>query len=385
MKRWLLMFGAGVVVLGVGLVVVRRVRGGPVRVKVMRVERGELAKTIQVEGTLHAFQEAEILPDVSGKILEVKVAEGDTVRRGDTLLVIDPSEYRARVLELQARLLADSARYRKLRRDLERARRLLEDSLVSPVDVENLESDLRALEAQLQAQAYALEEARAQLAKTVIRAPFSGVVLRVYKEAGDQAIATGFNTRENVLMVLADPRAYYAEVLVDETEMPILRVGLPARVFVTALPGKILHGSVSAIAGVPEDFLNASSEEGTLFPVKIRILHPPQGMFPGMNLRAEILVERKTSVLRLPRAALGHAGDTTFVWKVEGERVRRVPVQVGMRAELFVEVLEGLVEGDTVVVGPSSVQRKLRPGQAVQVEETGIGVRGTGRGRRRAD
>ena len=266
-----------------------------------------------------------------------------------------------------------------------RARRLLEDSLVSPVDVENLESDLRALEAQLQAQAYALEEARAQLAKTVIRAPFPGVVLRVYKEAGDQAIATGFNTRENVLMVLADPREYYAEVLVDETEMPILRVGLPARVFVTALPGRPLRGEVSAIAGVPEDFLSASGEEGTLFPVKIRILHPPRGLFPGMNLRAEILVKRKTGVLRLPRAALGHAGDTAFVWKVTGGRVEKVPVKVGMRAELFVEVLEGLSEGDTVVVGPSTVQRKLRPGQAVQVEEVQAGGRFMGRGRRRAD
>jgi len=385
MKRWLLILGA-LVVLAAGWIGFQRFRGRVPAVKVMTVTRGELAKTVQVEGTLHAFQEAEILPDVSGKILEVKVAEGDTVKKGDTLLVIDPSEYRARVLELQARLLSDSARYRKLKRDLERAQRLLEDSLVSPVDVENLESDLRALEAQLQAQAYALEEARAQLAKTLIRAPFSGVVLRVYKEAGDQAIATGFNARENVLMVLADLRAFYAEVRVDETEMPLMKIGLPARVFITALPGDTLRGEVSAIAGVPQDFLSTSTEEGTLFPVKIRILNPPRGLYPGMNLRAEILLERKADVLRLPRAALGYAGDTAFVWKVVGGRVEKAPVKVGMRAELFVEVLEGLSEGDTVVVGPSAVQRKLRPGQAVRVEEVQqAGGRFMGRGRRRAD
>ncbi len=336
-------------------------------VRVVVVSRGALERTIQVEGVLHAVAEAEIAPEISGKILEVRVQEGDTVRRGDTLVVVDPSEYRARVLELEARVLADQARLRKLRREWERARALLHDSLVAPAEVEDRESEVRALEAQIQAQRYALEEARARLAKAVIRAPFDGVVLRVYREAGEQAVASSMAAREQVLMVLADLRGFYAEVWVDETEIPWIRPGMEAEVRVGAFPDRVFRGKVARIAGIPEDFLEGGGgEEGTLFPVRIRLEDRVEGLLPGMNLRARIVVQRREGVLRIPRAAIGKREGRPYVWRLRGGRVEWVTVRTGMRAEFSVEILDGLEAGDTVVVGPSRVQRVLKDGQPVR-------------------
>lgn len=368
MKRFGILILIGVALLGGGFLVFRLKRPLP-EVRVMVVKRGDLTRTIQVEGVLHAASEAEIAPEVSGKILDVRVEEEDMVEAGDTLVVIDPSEYQARVLELEAQMLSDQARLAKMKRDWERAQVLLKDSLISPVEVENLESDLQALEAQIRARAHALEEARARLSKTIIQAPFRGTVLRVYRQNGEQAIASAFSSQDRVLMVLADLTAFYAEVLVDETEIPYIRPGMEANVRVEAFPQKVFPGKVERIVGVPEDFLGGGTgDEGTLFPVRIRIESNAKGLLPGMNLQADIVISRKKDALRIARAALGRKDGEVYVWRLKEGRVERVPIQTGMRAEFFVEVVEGLEEGDTVVVGPSKVQRTLREGQRVRWE-----------------
>ncbi|MDH3455582.1 MAG: biotin/lipoyl-binding protein, partial [Gemmatimonadota bacterium] len=189
-----------------------------VSVRLGEVERRDLVATVTASGQIEPKQSVDISADITGRIIEIPVEEGDLVERGQLLLRIDPSQYeaavaRARALEAssQASLLQARANRDQARRALDRARELKrqDPNLVSDEQLEQSQTSFDVAEAMAvsaghqvaQAQA-GLQEAREALAKTVLRSPMAGEVTRLAKEEGEVAVPGTFSPETGLLLTV---------------------------------------------------------------------------------------------------------------------------------------------------------------------------------------
>lgn len=185
----------------------------------------------------------------------------------------------------------------------------------------------------------AREQARADLEAVVLRAPFDGVVAAVHGVAGDQ-ISAGAS-----LIALLDPAAVEAKVTVIEEDLPLVEIGQQAEVFFDARPDAIAQGQVARI--VPR---REPGSDRPLYPVYIVLDQLPERLAPGMTVDCSIVIARRADVLCLPRALVRARSDGTAkveVW-VNG-RVEERTIQVGLRGDVYVEILNGLREGEQVL------------------------------------
>ena len=185
----------------------------------------------------------------------------------------------------------------------------------------------------------AVAEAEADLAGVALVAPFDGVLLDVAVHPGE-TVAAG-----QTLLLLADPAAVEAETTVIEEDLPLVRPGQAAELFFDAQPDLAVAGRVARI--VPR---RVPGEERPLYAVYLTLDDaPPAGVVPGMTVDAAILIDRRAAALRLPRALLRGGGEaaTVDVW-TNGRRESR-PVEIGLRGDVYTELLSGLGEGEAVV------------------------------------
>jgi HlyD family secretion protein len=372
MKR--IMIIAGVLILLL-LIILLNLRGG--RGKVNEVEYGVVKRrtirsTVRAEGEIRARNQVEIGAEVIGKIVSIPVEEGDTVEVGDTLCIIDPKTYEAKLKQVKARLDADYARLIKLEKDLKRMKELLDKELVSPSAYEEILTNYNSLKAQVSADSFALEEAYEDLKKTIITSPIRGEVVAVYKEVGEQVVMGTVNTPGSVIMVLADRSEMLLKALIDETEVVKIKIGQRAEIKVDAYPDSIFKGEVVRIGGVPETSISGITE-GVSYPIEILIKSSDTPLFPGMSAAADIIVEEAENTLAIPFSALGRRKFKgklrDVIFKVEDGKAEMVPVQIGVSDEKWVEIREGVEEGDTIIVGPYKVLRVLEDGEKVKLKE----------------
>ena len=186
----------------------------------------------------------------------------------------------------------------------------------------------------------AVAEAEANLAKTVITAPFDGVVLEVFARPGEQ-VSAGAN-----LVLLTNPAQGEVRTTVIEEDLSLVTIGQPAEIYFDARPDVVVNGQVARI--VPQ---RVAGEARPLYHVYLSLNDPlPGGVYPGMTADASLLIDRATDVLRLPRALVAARSDGTAT--VEAwENGRAVPrdITIGLRGDVYVAVLTGLAEGEEVV------------------------------------
>lgn len=199
--------------------------------------------------------------------------------------------------------------------------------------------ELEAAQIKVQEAQMALDSALVDLTAAVIKAPFAGVVLEV-KAAAGEAVAAGGD-----LIVLSDPNAVEIAANVIEEDYPLVAVGQPAELFFDAQPELAIPGRVARIVPL------RSSDDRPLYPV---IIAPdaalPETLAPGMTVDASVVLDLRTAVLRLPRAVVRARSDGSAQVKVwDGQAVVERAVKVGLRGDTFVEILEGLQEGEQVV------------------------------------
>lgn len=188
--------------------------------------------------------------------------------------------------------------------------------------------------------ALAVDEAEAQLQATVLRAPFDGVVLDVMTRPGETMVAG------QSLLLLTDPAAVEVRTTVIEEDLPLVEVGLAVELFFDAQPEVEVAGQVARI--VPQ---RVPGEERPLYYVYLAVTDEmPVSVYPGMTADASIVIEARADVLRLPRALVQPGLDGTAVVEVwaQGQRQER-EVVVGLRGDVYAEILNGLQEGDEVV------------------------------------
>ena len=333
------------------------------------VARGDLPETVVATGVLEPSARVVVQSEIPGIVAVVHIDDGERVTKGQALVELDRERLEDRVAELAAGLEMRRARARfdlvgraraeldKAQRDLERARRLFEKSVVSKERIEDLAHAVRVLEialsdarAELAARRAAVSEAEnahrrveRDLAKTVIRSPIDGVVVRREVEVGT-AVAD-LQNGGTVVATLADDRRIHVLAEVDENDIAGVRVGQAASVHIDAFPGEIFEGMVRKVSS------SGNSENGiSSFEIEIE-LAPDSRVRVGMSADARVEVRRHRRVLLVPNTALVRTEGGTKVRVVhEDERPELVPIEDGYSDGFRTVALRGLSEGDTVLV-----------------------------------
>jgi HlyD family secretion protein len=262
---------------------------------------------------------------------------------------IDVDLARARVG--QAELQAEIARlqYEKMKagarpEQLEAARAQLAQAQASLARLQPDALTVERTRLQLEQARLQLEQARRRLEQATLLAPFDGTVIAVNIEIG-QVVGAGV---PGGAIVLADLSDLYLDLTVDEVDVVRLKEGMPVEITLDALPGRSFRGHIDAIAP-------AATEAGGAATYRVRVVLDERDpvLRAGMSANVEIEVERRENVLLVPNAAVRRDRETgrAFVYRVVGDRVEEVEIRLGAQGETESEVLEGLQEGDRVVLG----------------------------------
>ena len=414
-RRKALVAGAGILLLGTLIAVaVLRAREERTEVRMEEVTRRDMVATVTASGNVRARRSVDISSDIMGRVVEVGVEEGDEVESGDVVLRLDPTQYRAAVSRSEAALSqarAEAAQQRsgvvRAERELERVRGLWsrDSTLVSRQALEDAESDLEVARARLTAAEHgvaqaeaAVDEARDQLSKTVLRAPISGRVTRLEIEEGETAVVGTMNNPGSLLLTISDLSVVEALVEVDETDIPEISVGDSAVVEIDAFPDKRFSGTVARIGQSairpPAATAGTGQTAAVNFEVVVTLENPPALLRPDLSATADIVTAVRRDAISLPIIALtvrdeerrartdttafgaevgplARAGmpDEEGAFVVRNSRATFTPVRVGIAGQEHFEVLSGLEVGDTVVAGPYRAVRELEDGDAVRPME----------------
>ena len=301
--------------------------GGAPAVEVGRAEAVRLEDDAQAVGSVRTAQTVMLRPEVSGRVSQIGFADGQPVRRGQLLVQLDDSLQRAQLQQAQAQQSI-------ARTNLQRSRELLAQNFVSQSAVDQNASALQVADAQV-----AL--ARAQLDKMRMLAPFDGV-------AGIRSVNLGDYVKDGADLVnLEDRRTMWVDFRLAERYLGSVKPGQAVAVQLDALPGRALQARVEAL----DAQLDAN---GRSLLVRARLAEPGQELKTGMFAHARIVFSVRERALLVPEEALVPLGGKQYVIKlvdgVNGSRIsRRLEARIGARVPGKVEILEGLVAGDTVV------------------------------------
>jgi RND family efflux transporter MFP subunit len=326
---------------------------------------GGAGTSVTANGYVVARTRAAVSAKLAGRLAYLGVSEGSFVRKGEIIARLENADYAAAVAQAEAtvataraeRLEADAERD-QLRREAQRLRDIRDRNaqLVSDQEVEAAES--RAVQAEARAQAAeargeaaaaGLRFAEANLQNTLIRAPFTGTVLRKEAEVGEVvAPSVGGSLTRGAVVTMADLSTLEVEVDVNEAYIARITGAQPARIILDAYPDTGFHGAVRQV--VP----TADRQRATV-QVKVSILDRDPRILPEMGARVDFLEEGGTGGtdgrIRLPVAAVRDEGGQTVVWLVRDGRLEPRPVQAGPASAGFREIRTGLAGGELVLVG----------------------------------
>ncbi len=371
-RRGLVLAGIAAVAIGLRLTYFR---AAPIPVTVAQVETGRVEELVTNNraGTVTARQRASLTPEIGGVIVRIPVKEGDEVVRGQTLLVLADAELRAQ-LALQERALdaihatvtqacaeADLAG-----RNLERARRLAAERLVAAQALDQAESQsvvtaasCASAKARVVETAAGVDVARVALSKSILRAPFDGVVSRVSARVGEWMSPSMLGAPTSAIE-LVDARSIYIRAPLDEVDAGKVHKGLPVRVTMDAFPGRSFSGHVGYVSGV----VSEAQQQNRTFDVDVELDDPAfaRTLLPGTSADLEIILRSRDGALRIPTSAILQGGR---VLVVRGETLASVPIRSGLSNWETTEVVDGLSPGDRVVISLDRVE--VREGARVTV------------------
>lgn len=374
LTRNLLLFVAAVIVV-VASIAFARARNVPqVQVITASASSGAAgpaagATSVTANGYVVARTKASVSAKIAGRLAYLGVSEGSIVRRGDVIARLDNADYEAAVAQAQANIASAEATVIELRADRDqlvreanrtREIRTRNANLISQQDMEvatsraaQADARLNAAEARKRSAEAGLRMAQANSDNTVIRAPFSGTVLRKDAEVGEVvAPSVGGGLTRGAVVTLADLQTLEVEVDVNEAYIGRIRGTAPTRITLDAYPDTSFRGIVRQV--VP----TADRQRATV-QVKVSILDRDPRILPEMGAKVDFLEPVATgvsaaapkAVIRVPAAAVKTDAGNTVVWVVREGRLVRRAVQTGPVSGGFLEVRSGLSGGEQILVG----------------------------------
>lgn len=309
-----------------------------VAVEVAVARQDTVTDAIAATGQIEAVQSIELRPDVEGRIVEILFREGSEVAKGTPLFRIDDAELQAEVARAEAdRDLATQS--------LQRTRDLLAQRASSQADLERAEATARSANA-------SVSLLKVRLDRTVVRAPFGGVVGQRFVSLGDYVTTA---TRLAALQTVNPERVSFQ---VPERYAAELRRNQTIAFQVAAMRNKTYTGIV--------DFVDPVVQlPGRTITVKALVPNPKRELQAGMFVDVRLATAQRPEAVVVPEEAVLALQGTTVVWVVKDAKATRRPVTLGVRSPGFVEVVEGVDAGDQVVVGGIE---KMSEGAAVTTQ-----------------
>jgi len=319
---------------------------GPESYSTARVVRRDIGSTVLATGVIRPMVGAEVQVGsrVSGILRRLNVSIGDEVQAGQILAELDELEFQARYDQALAALETARVDAHFTTVDRDRARELHARGVIADVELDGAERSQQVAAAILKQSEANARSSQIQLDYTVIRAPVSGVVASVSTQVGE-TVAASFASPTFVTIIDLDRLEIWAYV--DETDIGRVEVGQQATFTVDTYTGTEFQGTVTAIQPKAEIVDNVVNY------VTLIEIGPTEGeiLRPEMTTTVNIILEGREDVLTLPNGAVRRDADGLFAFIPGPQGLERKPVLTGYRGRDYTEVLEGLAEGDEVVVG----------------------------------
>lgn len=328
---------------------------------------------LTASGYVVARRKAVVSAKIQGRLSELRVEEGSQVRQGELLARLESNDYEAALQSARAQVSRAEADLGESQRQARLAQRLFDDKIGSLDALDAALSRVKIGEASLaQAQA-AAAQSQAFLENTIIRAPFSGVVVKKMAEVGESVapIPPGVNlsTSSGAIVALADLATLEVEADVAEANVARLGADQPAEVTVEAIPDRRYKAVLRQV--IP----TADRTKATVM-VKVTILDKDRDLKPEMSAKVDFLEARNAAAAPSagtpPPPTIGVAKEAvvtrdgkTFVFVVQDGKVRQVEVEVGRERQGVLAVTRGLSGSETLVARPPDT---LRDGAAVRVK-----------------
>lgn len=383
-----------------------RGREGGLEVRTEAIETRDLVEIVTASGNIRARRTVDISSDVSARVSELLIDEGDDVVSGQTLLRLEPDQYRAALARAEAQLAQSEAQEAQQRANLTQATRdrdrlvalrARDSLLVSRQQLDDAETQVEVQTQLLQSARFGVSQAQAgvdesedRLSKTIFTAPMAGKVTRLNVEEGETVIIGTMNNAGSLVLTISDLSVIEVVVQVDETEVSEIALGDSASIRIDAFPDKEFSGRVTEIgnSAINPPSQQAGNQQAAIdFEVVLTLDETDAPLRPDLSATADIIVEARSDVVAVPIIALtvrdaeesGGEGsdavdgappeDVEGVFLVSDGVVSFQPIQVGIAGQEYFEVLTGLSSGDVVVSGPYQMIRQLRDGDAITVLE----------------
>jgi HlyD family secretion protein len=433
----------GVAVLAIGGAVVwanfafRRTQGKTVIVEAVAAR--DLEAVVSASGKIQPKRSVNISADVMGRVTRLAVEEGQEVRQGQFLLQIDPRNLESALQRGEASLAAARAQLEQVRASVESARvnlalarenlkrqqdlwseqlttrealdRALTEVKLREADLKEREQQLATQQQRIRQEEAALSSARYDLSKVRIESPIDGIITRRNIEEGEMVVIGTMNNPGTVMLTIADMSVIQAEVEVDETDIPHVRLGQRAKVTIDAIRDRTFGGTVTEIGNSPIQTTTqqqGAGQQATTFKVVVTLDERIPEVRPGFTCTADITTATRQKAVAVPIQAMavrelvydasgrivrqprddrrrrrsveptasaeelppGHTRkETEGVFVLRDGRAVFVPVKTGIAGDKYFEVLSGLEVGDRVITGPFASVRDLQDGDPVKVEE----------------
>ncbi|HKA91763.1 MAG TPA: efflux RND transporter periplasmic adaptor subunit [Haliangiales bacterium] len=419
--RWI--FAAAVVAL-VGMIAMKGLAPKaepPVPVQIAKAQKATITRTVSAAGKLEPVDKVNVSSNITGILVDLQVAIGSVVKKGQYLGQIDTSRYKAQLDQQRAQTdaaVADirraAANLAKLKAEEERQQALVAKGAGNKSDYENAHAAVQIAQAELsQSQSRAdvargaLSEAQSSFTWATLKAPIDGTVLATNHRVGERIRGSDFS--EDVVLVIGTLDRVNVRIEIGEHDVVFVKPGQLATVEVDALPDVPIKGTVID-SGRDAIVKNAGTEnEITTFPVWVHLDHPPPQVLSGMSAQVSISTETKRDVVGVPiqavtvRASGAPPGPSPeglrapmppppsapvgspkskldkVVFVVRDGKVEKRKVVAGLSSESMVEIVDGLKEGEEVVEGPyRTLARQLEDGTKVVKAPPGGGGPGGG-------
>ena len=313
--------------------------------RTVEVSRRDIGTTVFALGIIKPMVGAEVRVGsrISGVVNRLRANIGDYVEAGSVIAELDDAELRARLAQARASLEKATVDYEQARRVYERQRQLFENKHISEQEFDVAQSSYAAAKAQLRQAEANLELSGIQLSYATIRSPISGVIASVSTQEGE-AVAAGLAAPTFVNII--DLHRLEVHTYVDETDIGKIDVGQRASFTVDTYPGIDFPGNVTAIypKAVIQDNVVNYIVTVEILDFKDRILRPE------MTANVTITLEERRDVLAVPTTAIHRDRGERYVIMLEGDKHVRRTVSVGWRDGAYTEILEGLNDGDLVLI-----------------------------------
>jgi len=338
----------------------------PIRVTTVAVTMEEVRFTRQYPASVVAMEEIDLRADVVGYVTGIHVKEGQKVKRGQLMYTIDQTRYEARREQAASALAIAEANFERIRRDVQRYETLMAENAIAVQIYDDARTNLQTAEQEVRAARSNLENALIDLRYASIHAPMDGTVgfSQVRQGSLVRPGETLLNTisKDDPIGVDFYPEERYLRKFVQLEQSPSTERD---SVFILRLP----DGDMYPYAGKIEILDRAVDRNTGTIQIRLRFANPENILRPGLSANLIVKDEEPQQVLTVPQAAVIEQMGEFSVFVVENNKARQVKITTGRNVRDRTVVLEGLEEGQEIIV--KGVQR-VNDGEPVNAEKTGL-------------